>query len=144
MITKRDWKFIDLVKRHAVCSDKVSGARVSAVIVIKNRPIAFGTNQRKTHPFQAEYGKNEEAIYLHAETDAIKNALRFVDVEDLRHATLYVCRVKNETSDPKSKFILGMARPCKKGCMQAIVDFKIKKVVYTNDEQDLNILLRQD
>ena len=141
MITKRDIHFMDHVLRpYTASTDKVSGARIGAIITIKNRVIAYGTNQKKTHPFQALHGKNANAIYLHAEIDAIKNALREIDIDDFRRATLYVARLKNSTSDPRSPLIYGLAKPCKHGCAQAIVKFGLKRAVYSLDGEGFEIL----
>lgn len=141
MITKRDHKHIETAIAHAKSSNKVAGARASAVLALRGRIIAFGTNQRKSHPFQAEYGKNPEAIFLHAEINCIKNALRMgYTVDDLRKATLYVARIKKAGSDPADPFIWGMAKPCRNGCQRCIADFGIKRVLYTTDEQKVAIL----
>lgn len=106
---------------------------ISAAIVRKGRVISYGNNYMKTHPFQVKYSRNPESIFLHAEVNAIKNALRCIEVDDLLDCTLYICRQKYSASDKKS-MIDGMAKPCD-GCMKAIVEFGIKKVVYTTDEQ---------
>ena len=137
-ISNRDFRFIDTALTHAASSEKVAAARVSAILVIKNRIIAFGTNRRKSHPFQAEYGKNKDSIFLHAETDCIKNALKSVDMEDLRKATMYVARVKKH----EGRDVWGMAKSCC-GCTRAIVEFGIKRVVYTTDTMGVcEVLMR--
>lgn len=100
---------------------------LAAAIVIKNRIISFGTNQMKTDPFQAKYAKNKDCIYLHAEIGAIKNALKRVDVDSLRKADLYVLRVRNENRKR------AMSKPCA-GCMRAIAEFGIRRVIYTTDD----------
>lgn len=133
MITKRDEQFMDTVMAAAISTEKVV-ARISAMLVIKNKPIAFGTNQRKSHPFQAKYGKNKDAIFLHAETSAIKNALNRIDAADLQNATLYIARAKKATNHPNSRDIQGIAKPCT-GCLRCIAAFGVKKVVYTTDTQ---------
>ena len=87
----------------------------------------------RSHPIQKKYGKNDEAIYLHAEINAIVNSLNHVDKDDLRKADLYVYRVKKDISNPKHhKWVDGMSCPCE-GCMSAIDAFKIKRVVYSTD-----------
>jgi tRNA(Arg) A34 adenosine deaminase TadA len=100
---------------------------MSAVIVIKNKIVGLGFNQMKTHPFQAKFSKNKDSVYIHAEIHAIKNALRSIDVDDLRYADLYVTRVMNGNSKR------GMSKPCE-GCVGAIVEFGIKRVYYTDSE----------
>ena len=56
---------------------RVFRAQISAGIVFKNYFVSFGSNQLKTHPIQQKFSKHDDAIYLHAETDAIKNALNY-------------------------------------------------------------------
>ena len=76
MITKRDKYFIELAFAQAISIEKAGGARIGAAIVLKNKVISFGRNKNKTHPFQLEYAKKPEALYLHAENDAINNDRR--------------------------------------------------------------------
>ncbi|MAE82165.1 MAG: hypothetical protein CMB80_05485 [Flammeovirgaceae bacterium] len=104
------------------------GARLAALIVYKGKVLSVGTNRKKSHPFQNRYRKNDSAIYLHAETDAIKKALR--EKDDLSKCTLYIARARGSE---KYGFNPGLARPCV-GCMRAIVDFGIRKVFYTTNE----------
>lgn len=108
--------------------EKVAGAKLSSCIVHKNNILSFGFNSKKSHPFQAKFGKNDECIFLHAEIDAIKNALKNNSVDDLRKSTLYVYRTKKMNGIEKS----GLAKPCA-GCMRAIVNFNIKNVVYSTE-----------
>lgn len=123
---------MDLAFAQAISSEKAGGARLGVAIVIKNRVIAFGTNKKKTHPFQAQYAKNKDAIDLHAENDAIVNALHQVKIDDLERATMYIARAKRSTRG--GPFTWGLAKPCT-GCMRAISAFNIKRVVYTTDKQ---------
>ena len=109
--------------------EKVAGARIASSLVLKNTILSFGFNQRKTHPFQAKYGKNNESIYLHAEADAIKNALKCYSLEDLKNSVLYICRSKTMNKS----IVTGLAKPCE-GCMRAIANFNIKRVVYSTDD----------
>lgn len=103
-----------------------------AAIVYKNKVVSYGMSQKKSHPFQQKYSKNEEAIYWHAETNAIFNALKTLSKEDLRKAKLYVCRVKqNEDGET----IYGMSKPCS-GCSECIEDHEIPITVYTLDEME--------
>ena len=97
----------------------------------RNKIIAIGTNQKKSHPFQKKYAPNEDAIYLHAEVAAIKNALRHIDEKVLAKSTLYICRIKR-TGDKNSPFTWGISKPCV-GCQRAIATFNIKNVVYSEE-----------
>ncbi|NDB61641.1 hypothetical protein EB001_24855, partial [bacterium] len=51
-----------------------SNIRFAAAVVYRNKIVSVGYNRRKSHPFQAKFAKNPEAIFLHAEVHAIKNA----------------------------------------------------------------------
>lgn len=117
----------------ACATAPVSNAKVGAVIELRGRAIATGTNKNKSHPFAAKYGKNADSIYLHAETDAILNALRLYDPEDLEKATIYIARAR-KVSTHDHRFIYGLAKPCL-GCQRALATFGICDVVYTTDEQ---------
>lgn len=125
-------KYINLLAKLASNSVPVGCARVTAAIVYKNEIISFGNNSRKTHPLQAKFSKNNESIQLHAEIDAIKNALKIISQHELSKSVLYVCRVKffDET---RRKMIFGISKPCI-GCARAIANFNITKIVYTLDD----------
>jgi tRNA(Arg) A34 adenosine deaminase TadA len=107
----------------------VGRVKISAAIVIKNEIISIGTNKMKSHPLQAKFGRNYQAIYIHAEIDAIAKALRRLDARRLTSATLYVARIK---VDNTGKAMWGLARPCS-GCAGAIESFGIKQVIWTDD-----------
>lgn len=98
--------------------------RHAAAIYIGNRLVSVGMNQRKTHPLQAKFGKNSDAIFLHAEISAIVNALKVVSPDELQNATLYVAKYS-----PSGKT---MSKPCK-GCQRAIGYFGFKDVHWTED-----------
>jgi len=108
-----------------------SGARLAAALVYKNRIVSVGINQKRSHPFQAKYSKNEDAIYLHAETDTIRTALRHLSEKQLSKSTLYVCRIKHEDGSD-TPLIWGLSKPCV-GCQRAIATFDIKGVVYSEE-----------
>jgi len=133
LVNDRDARIIDNLFRLAQDVEGVNSSRLAACIVVKNTIVGYGFNQKKSHPFQAQYAKNEDAIYLHAETDAIKNALKRVAPEDLSKATLYVARAKRDQND--KKWIYGLSRPCS-GCARAIASFDIKKVLYSTEGKD--------
>jgi deoxycytidylate deaminase len=123
-------KNIDILKTIAEDSSYFAGAKLAAGIFYKNRLIAIGTNQEKTHPFAVEYAKNEEAIYLHAETAAILKAKKKLSDKELSKSTLIVIRLKS-TPDRKN-ILFGLAKPCS-GCTKCISDHGIRKVIYTNN-----------
>lgn len=109
-----------------------SNVRFAAAVVYRNKIISIGYNRMKSHPFQAKYAKNSEAIYLHAEIHAIKNALREFPVEELTKCDLYIARVKRPRSYSEG-FIWGLSKPCA-GCARAIAEFGIRRTIYTCDE----------
>lgn len=112
-------------------------ANLSAAVVKRNKILSFGFNQKKTHPFQALWGKNEESIYWHAETQAIHNAIKRHGEEKIHGADLYVTRAKKES--PRGKYIYGMACPCE-GCMNAIKYYGIKNVYFTAAEEEIGVI----
>lgn len=137
-LTKREMNFIDIAAKNAMCNEKISGARICAILAIRSKVISFGNNQYKSHPLQASFSKNDDAIFLHAEIDSIRHALRFISVDDLKKTTLYIARVKE---DKKRNIVWALAKPCK-GCMAAIESFDIGRVVYTSDDGEVEIMTR--
>jgi len=131
---RRDYRIMDFARRQAIDNDGYPRAKLAAIIGIKNKIISVGTNKIKTHPFQKTYAKNSEAIFLHAEINAIKNSLNHLDPEDLKKATLYIYRVKRPSGNSK-QWVNGMSKPCM-GCMGAIVEFGFKRVIYTTDVEE--------
>lgn len=129
----RDEKYMAFVRRLAI--DNKMKTKLAACLVIRNEVISVGYNSDKSHPLQKRFGKNSESIFKHAEIDCIVNALRHVDEEDLKFATLYVYRVKRK-SKGDNNWIDGMAEPCP-GCQKAIEHFGIKKTVYSTDHEGL-------
>lgn len=134
----RHGKFINLLSKVASDIAWEGNARLAAAVVYKNEIVSFGVNEFKTHPFQAKFGRNDASIYLHAETSAIKNALKVLDEEELSKSALYVCRVKFEDLRRK-KLIFGLAKPCD-GCIRCIHTFGIKKVIYSLDKEGFVML----
>ena len=96
--------------------------RLAAGVVYKGHLVATGVNSYKTHPLAIKYGKNPDAIFLHAEVDCIKNSLRLLTLEELARSTMYVVRVKKDGS-------YGSSCPCI-GCSRAIAEFSIRGTVY--------------
>jgi deoxycytidylate deaminase len=136
----RHARYINILSKIAsdIITMPAGNARMAACIVYKNDIVAFGANEAKTHPFQAKFGRNQEAVFLHAETCAIKNALRNISAEELSKSTLYICRVKFEDFMRK-KLVFGLAKPCD-GCIRCIHTFGIKSVVYSLDGTGWNVL----
>lgn len=133
-------RYLNILSKLAtdIVSPVSGNARLAACVVLKNNIVSFGVNEKKSHPFQARYGKNKDAVYLHAETAAIKNALKYISVAELEKATLYVCRVKFSDAAKKA-FIFGLSKPCS-GCFRCINTFNIKQVVYSLDKTGYSVL----
>lgn len=97
----------------------VGGAKIAAAIVYKDRIISLGTNQRKSHPLQKRYAKNDEAIFLHAEIDAIRKHNVFVG------STLYLARVFRSGRS-------ALVSPCS-GCLRALSTYGITTIYHTGN-----------
>lgn len=125
-----------MLTRLAIENPGVQGRfKLAAGIVYRKHLIATGINSYKTHPIMYQWGKNEDSIHLHAEIDAIKNALRLITQEQLTKCDMYIVRVKHPT--PKSlHWTHGLAKPCC-GCARAIANFNLKNVYWTDDEFEL-------
>ena len=129
----------DLLKSIAVAANEHPWAKVASAVIYKGRVISVGVNRMKSHPFQAKFGKNPHSIFLHSETHAILNALHVLSEDDLKKASLYICRVKKMERGGQD-WVYGLAKPCA-GCARCIMEFGIRQVVYTTGEGDnFNIL----
>lgn len=126
-----DAAILDMLNKLAQEISPVASARMAACLTYKGRVISFGINKKKTHPFQKRFALNEHNIYLHAETAAIKNALRYLSLDQLKKSTLYVARIKRPSTWSK-EWIFGLAKPCH-GCQKCIDQYQISKVRYSVD-----------
>lgn len=108
--------------------ERVANMRLAACVVYKGDIVSLGWNQKKSHPFQMQFAKNDMAIYLHAEIDCIKNALKILSLEELRRSTMFVLRAKADLSP-------GLAKPCE-GCTRCIANFNIRECYYTTGEKN--------
>jgi deoxycytidylate deaminase len=133
-----DQQVMKILSKVAESVDPFPNVRLAAALVYKNEILSIGTNKNKSHPFQKKYAPNSEAIFLHAETDAIYNALRKYDTDTVARSKLYIYRTK-WVNDQRHYFIQGLAKPCS-GCQRAIATFNIKHVCYTLDEEGFDYL----
>ena len=137
-MTDRDLKFLNNLFIIARDLDATGGSRLAASLVYKNKIISYGMNMNKSHTFQANHAKNDEAIYWHAETNAVYNGLKAVGSDldptkkELAGMTLYVARAKRPSSNSE-EWIWGNSKPCS-GCMSCIYKYGIKRIVYSMDE----------
>jgi len=115
------------------------GQRVpmAAGIVYKKHLVATGTNQPKTHPLMMTQGYRADQLYMHAEVDAIRNALRLITPAQLAECNIHVVRVKRPYSGSK-RWVHGLAKPCE-GCANVIENFGIKKVFWTSDYEEVYV-----
>lgn len=118
-------KTIQLLDKIALMSDHPQYQHGAAVIK-RNAVLGVGCNRMKTHPMQARFGKNGDAIFLHAEINAIKNALKTYRVSDLTGSTLIVLR--------RTTTGFGMSKPCV-GCTRAVIEFDFKTVIYSTETE---------
>lgn len=132
-----DFANVERVMKHlSLIGDSVSpvsNVRVVACILYKRQIISVGTSQYKTHPFQTKYRKNEHAVFLHAEVDAIYRAKRVLTEREMRKSSLFICRPKIDALTGIATY--GISKPCL-GCQRCIEDHGIKKVYYTNTTTD--------
>lgn len=125
----------------------VANARIASALVYKRQVLAIGICQSKSHPLQSKYNPHPLAIFLHAEVDCIKNAVKAGVTENMfRNSTLYVCRQKfkqslivvNGRKLETKKWTSGLACPCE-GCAAAIAAFDIGEVIYSLDDSGFQI-----
>ena len=131
-------RITEMLTRLAIENPGVNGRfKMASGIVYRKHLFATGINSYKTHPWMCEErGYRPDQIYLHAEVDAIRNALRLITQDQLSKCDLYVVRVKR-LNGKSNQWIKGLAKPCP-GCMATIANFGIKNVLWTHDE-DLTI-----
>lgn len=135
MLTQKQEKFCSSLFALACDNHNKTRGRLVAAVVYKNQIISYGFNSKKSHPFVIPFQKNKDAIYLHAETDAIKNALKMVSVEQLSKCDLYVIRAK-QTSPTNKTMVYGISKPCN-GCSKCINTFGLRSVIYSTDVGEL-------
>lgn len=128
-MTDKHLKILNQLHTLATDVERSSRSKIVAALVYKGKIVSYGRNQIKTHPLQKKFKKHPKAIFLHAEIDAIRNALRRYSVDDLLKMDLYIARSKNEGV----KDVWGLAKPCS-GCSRAIDHFELNSVYYTTNE----------
>lgn len=130
-------KIKQMLTRLALENPGVQGRfKLAAGIVYRKHLIATGVNSYKSHPLMYEWGRNADSIFLHAEVDAIKNALRLITQDQLTKCDMYIVRVKKQDSR-RHNWTYGLAKPCP-GCTRAIEAFNLRNVYYTTDEEEMD------
>lgn len=103
-------RFLSGAGKEARKSDRKQ--KHGAIVLRRNKPIAYGHNKTKTHPRVDKYGH----YCIHAECDAL--------MKEASGDTLLVVRImKNGT--------FSCSKPCAR-CLEFIKDYGIKKVFYTD------------
>ena len=122
----------EMLTRLAIENPGVQGRfKMAAGIIYKKHLIATGVNSYKTHPMMIPEYYRDGQIYLHAEIDAIRNALKLITQDQLTKCQLYVVRVKRPNGKSRN-WIHGLAKPCP-GCQRVVANFGIETVFWTND-----------
>lgn len=125
-LTNRDFRFIILARKLAEDVEPWAGVRMAAVLACRGEILSFGFNDKKTHPFQARFGKNRHAVHWHAETNCIANAIKRDHLDLLPRSNMYIVRI---TMGGRP----ALSRPCS-GCAGAIKAYRIDRVIYSTDE----------
>ena len=113
---KQDLK--ELALSHA---EQVRSSRHAAIISYKGNQVSWGVNRYKTHPIMLQYQRNEQAIFLHAEMDAIVKGMR--ERDSFEGCVMYILRLNKKGEVCCSK-------PCS-GCEKALKAFGFKEVYWT-------------
>lgn len=119
---------LNLAIKVAEANPIVDLPRMAAILSYKGEVMSIGLNKRKTHPLQKKYSKNAHSLWLHAEIDCIRNALRSYSRAEISNFTLHVARLRKDSLPAKAK-------PCT-GCQRALEDYGITKVIWTDDPQE--------
>lgn len=124
-LSRRETSFLAVAKYFAEKSQ--SRRRHGAVVVKSGRVVGTGYNKDTNSPLSVSPEHIKTHCSRHAEVEAIRDA-RFA----VSGATLYVARVNNQGQPRNSK-------PCKY-CQAVIASTKIKRVIYTESDNNVNIL----
>lgn len=111
----------DLAVSAARANPVVGLPRMAAALRTRKGEVIVGLNSRKTHPLAKRFGKNSEAICLHAEVDAIRRAT--TAGLDVVGASVFIARV-GANDHPR------LAKPCL-GCQRALIAFDVKDIQWT-------------
>lgn len=135
--TKNDYKFFEEARIMATTSD-FPCFKIGCVIVYKNRIIGAGANSEKTCPQQKYYNRKYRKFRkgtkpikdsLHAEISALRSIPHAVAKNvDWGKVKVYIYRISLGKVSGH-----GMARCCP-GCLHALKDKGIKKILYTTDD----------
>ncbi len=113
--------------------DRRSRVKLLSAIYYKNSIISVAQNELKSHPLQSKHSSKDCLETLHAEVNAIRKALKIIQVDTLRHVNLYVARIRD--GDGPIRFDQpewGLCKPCTT-CQNVLDAFDIGNVFYTTN-----------
>lgn len=130
-------RFFDYARRVAEGAT-YDGFKMGCVIAYRGHVIGAGANSDKTCPQQKYYNRRYRSFRrgtkpirdsLHAEMSALRSVpWQVAHSIDWGKARVYVYRISPGKSSGH-----GMARPCQ-GCIHALRDIGVRKVLYTTDD----------
>jgi len=116
-------RYFSLLEDRIGQSEQVRSSRHAACLVYKKQVLAYGFNSLKTHPIMLTYGRNDKAIYLHAEVHVLVRTINQHGVALLPKCDMYVLRLNKMGERSNSA-------PCT-GCRRALDAFRIRNTFYT-------------
>lgn len=123
----------EFARRYLILAEAVGRTKTCAVLVTKQGTIRyFGKNKRKSHPLQAQFGRNSFSIFLHAEVSCLIHTGFRNSVLTREPLMMIVVRVLKDGT-------LGMCKPCI-GCQKALAQYNITTVYYTNESGEFEKL----
>lgn len=100
--------------------------KMAAIIYKRKKILGVGMNSYKSHPMQKRFSIDDKKIFLHAEIDALKNALKEHDASELIGAEIIVARIMKNGK-------CGFAKPCDI-CQKALTEYKLSGIYWTEYE----------
>lgn len=135
MLENANLRIVEMLTRLAIENPGTrTRYKMASGIVYRRHLVATGVNSYKTHPLMVSPGYHSEQIYMHAEVDAIRNALRIISQDQLAKSSIYIVRVKQRREG--GEYVLGLAKPCN-GCARIIASFGIESVWWSQDLQPI-------
>lgn len=124
-----DFYINQLVNLHEIARrvKPVGKARIVAGIYHRERLMAVGFNQMKSHPLQQRFSDRPSRIFQHAEIAALVQFQRRHPPELLANCEMVISRAR-KTVERHWQF--GLVRPCC-GCFRALTHFSVRSVTYS-------------
>jgi len=115
----------ELLYEEAIKGTRIRSSKHAACIIKKGELLSVGHNQLKTHPMMLKFSNNQNKVYLHAEIDAILNAIRRYGADILSGSDLYVLRLGKLNQ-------IAFSKPCET-CAKAIEAFGLNSYWTENE-----------